>query len=122
MPASMAGVNAKRLVNPAKVVVGEPQRDGRPVVLPLLAERIRKPREAENAHARAEILIGHYLFAQGDARLLGVLFLVLFVRRVSLNIDVPGHDQMSAKPASCVMLAIPKVPKRDPRCPLPLRV
>jgi hypothetical protein len=51
--ASIAGRHAKRFVNAAKVVIGEPQHDGGPVVLPFLAEAVRKSREAPKAHARA---------------------------------------------------------------------
>ena len=47
--------DAERFVNAAEIVVGEPQRDRCPVVLPFLAERIRKAGEPANAHPRAEI-------------------------------------------------------------------
>jgi hypothetical protein len=47
--------HAKRFVDAAKIVEREPARDSGPVVLPLLAKGIREPREAANAHTRAQI-------------------------------------------------------------------
>jgi hypothetical protein len=46
---------AKRFVYAAEIVKREPARDSRPVVLPLLGESIREPRESPVTHARAQI-------------------------------------------------------------------
>ena len=51
--------NSQRLVNPTEVVERVPQRNSVPVVLPLLAEGIRKAREAAIAHPRAKVVALH---------------------------------------------------------------
>lgn len=45
------GRNAQRLVNPAEVVEGVPERHGGPVVFPFLAESVRQPSEPARTHA-----------------------------------------------------------------------
>ena len=44
----------QRLVNPAKVVVHEVERN-RPVILKFLAESVRQPREPPHAHPHRQI-------------------------------------------------------------------
>ena len=46
-------------MNSAKVVVAEPQAESGPVVLPLLAEAVREPRESANIGPHGEILPLH---------------------------------------------------------------
>src|SRR5260370_31643160 len=50
---------AQRLVDSAKIIEREPARDGCPVVLPLLAERIREARKSSSAHADTQVLSLH---------------------------------------------------------------
>lgn len=51
--------DAQRLMNPAEVVVHEVQGDGVRVVLRLLAESVRQPREAAHRHTHREVLALH---------------------------------------------------------------
>lgn len=62
--------NPQGLVNPCKVVVHVKQRNHRHVVLNLLAESIRKSREASHVHSHVEILTLD--IARGDMRLIRV--------------------------------------------------
>ena len=55
IPAAIAGVILSGFVDSTEIVEGEPARDSGPVVLPFLAERVRKAREPSRAHADAEI-------------------------------------------------------------------
>src|SRR5271165_6878966 len=48
--------DSQRLVNPAEVVVHVVQRNGVAVVLQLLTESIRQPREAPHGHAHRKVL------------------------------------------------------------------
>ena len=57
-------------MNSHEVVIHEVQRDGMPVVVDLLRERIRQSREAAHTHSHREILALDV--ARGDVRLVGV--------------------------------------------------
>src|ERR1700680_3665605 len=54
------GSDPQRLMTAAEIVVGIPENDRRPVIFPLLAERICKPCESAVSHAKGEVRALHY--------------------------------------------------------------
>src|SRR5436190_21654177 len=48
--------HAQTLVDAAEIIESEPERDGCPVVLPLLTKSVRQPCKSSRSHADAQIL------------------------------------------------------------------
>ena len=87
-------------MNPAEVVIGEPQADCRPVVLPFHTEAVRQAGEAPNLHPHRQVLALHvgcanavFFGVSHDWDLLrtndfGGTVPALIVLRRSVNLDV----------------------------------
>src|ERR1039457_7044470 len=80
--------HAKRFVDPAEIVEGEPKRNRCPMVLPFLRKRICEPGEPAHAHPRTEVAALHG--ARADAGRIGTAHNWDFLRGCDLSGAVAG--------------------------------